>query len=111
MELKIPITFAMLRGIIDGDGSFSRINKTRARLNITTGSKKFAQQVFNFLKENNFNPTLTSTISNRKNRYYSVNMFRQKELSLLYDLLYSDAKYFLKRKYLKIGSLLGKPSK
>lgn len=28
----------------------------------------------------------------------------------LYNLLYTDATYFLQRKYLKLGSLLGKPN-
>lgn len=91
LKLKIPITYHVLRGIIDGDGYIRK--KGSHTLSICTASKDFAKQLFEFLKKD-FNPTLKSY-----NGLYFVNMYRKQELSDLFEKLYKDADYFLQRKY------------
>ena len=108
LELKIPLTFNILRGIIDGDGSISHTNRGNSlRIEICTASEKFANQIFNFLTTEQFNPTLTCN-----NKLYSINLYRKKEIESLYNKLYtSDTYLFLKRKKDKYGRLLKKLNK
>lgn len=109
LALKIPLNFHILRGIIDGDGSYSPMNSRGVRLQICTASPVFQTQLFEFLISQGFNPKKrTDARATRKNPLYSVEMYRQHELNLLFELLYKDAKYFLERKYLRFGCLLKK---
>lgn len=107
LRLTIPITFDLLRGIIDGDGSFSSLNKG-ARMQVSTASIDFANQIKDFLEYNGYHPTLTASKKKRINTMYTVNLYRKEELFRLYFDLYKDAYPFMKRKKDKIGSLLQK---
>jgi len=117
IEFLYPITWHFFRGVFDGDGCISRSNKRDdgsydARLQIVSGSEIFIDQLYNFLKSQGFSATKSIDTKSRKNPQYSVNLFKQKELHVIYDLLYSEADInFLERKYLKFGSLLGKPKR
>ena len=102
----------MFRGVFDGDGCVTVANKTKCRFQIISGSETFRNQLFDFLVENGFTPTKTQNKKNRISTMYYVNMFRQEQLHKLYSLMYSEANTnFLERKYLKFGSLLGKPNR
>lgn len=107
LNLDIPITFDLLRGIIDGDGGFSPTKKG-VRMTIASGSIKFANQIKDFLEENGYHPVLSKTNTNRINTMYTVNLFRKEELFRLYVDLYNDAYPFMERKRIKFGYLLQK---
>lgn len=102
LSLNIPITFSLLRGIIDGDGSIGTYNGL-ARVTITSGSKLFVEQIQEFL----FNNNIKSLITTYKNLYV-LSIHRQKQIVELYNLLYNDATIFLKRKKYRFGPLLEK---
>lgn len=110
LKLKCKFTPHLLRGIIDGDGGWTAMrvrNNGTANFNmrIGSGSLDFINQCKTYLEELGFSPTLTSTIKNRKNRFYTVSMFKQSELKTLINILYNDLNQpFLIRKHTKIGS-------
>lgn len=93
---KGKINYKFLLGVFEGDGSF--IKQTN-RWFITTGSKIFCNQLFNFLRQEGFNPTITNY-----SNLYCVNLYRKEELRILYSKLYENVPYFLKRKRDKFGS-------
>jgi len=99
-----------LRGIFDGDGHFTITgkNNTQGVFGITTGSEECALQLHFFLSSLGFHPTIVKNLKDRLNPLFTVSMYRKQELIKLYSLLYKDAKYFLKRKYLKFGSFVEK---
>ncbi len=107
LNLTTPITFDLLRGIIDGDGGFSPTKKG-VKMTIASGSIKFANQIKDFLEHNGYHPTLGQTNTNRINTMYTINLFRKEELFRLYVDLYNDAYPFMERKRIKFGYLLQK---
>ena len=112
ISFKERITWDFFRGVFDGDGCITHCNNNNVRLQIVSGSSIFIGQLYTFLIQEGFHPTKTKSIKNRKNIQYSVNIFRQKELKLLYNLLYIEAgNNFLERKYQKFGSLLEKSNR
>lgn len=107
LELYIPINYELLRGIFDGDGSVIYTNnKQSLRWFICTASEKFANQLFQFLIEENYNPTIT----NYRGIFY-VNLYRKNELNILFGNLYKDTDMFLYRKHNRWATFLGKPIK
>lgn len=112
ISLKIPLTFPMLLGIFEGDGTFVFLgkNKDLAGFKILSGSEKLVNQLYQFLVFEGFNPTITKS-NYTKNELYSINLYRKKELIKLYTKLYNNAPYFLKRKEEKFGSFVEKSIK
>jgi intein/homing endonuclease len=108
LKLDCSINKDIFRGILDGDGYIVKVAENRPRIGICSASKKFIYQIEDYLKSLNFNPTITVDTRNNDAPLYAVNMYRFKELEQLYDIIYKDAKYYMSRKYLKFGSLLGK---
>ena len=102
IELTIPLTFSLLRGIIDGDGSIGKY------VTIASGSIKFVHQIVEFLNDNNYHPTIQTRTNNRKNPLYIISILRKEELFRLYYDLYSESYPCLLRKKDKFGSLLQK---
>lgn len=107
LNLTVPITFDLLRGIIDGDGGFSPTKKG-VKMTIASGSISFANQIKDFLEYNGYHPTLNETRTDRINTMYTINLYRREELFRLYVDLYKDAYPFMKRKKDKLGYLLQK---
>lgn len=107
LELYRPISWEMLRGIFDGDGSVVLVNNDKSmRWFVTSASEIFINQIYDFLKKGGYNPTITSYKG-----IFCVNLYRKKELNSLFENLYNDTNMFLKRKHIKMATFLGKPLK
>lgn len=95
LELKIPITKHILRGIIDGDGCF--INKGYQRAcRITTGSEKFKNQICKYLFKNSIRYREW-----KEKNVYRIQINRQESLLKLIDLIYTDANVYIEEKHCK----------
>lgn len=107
LELKY-INWNVLRGIIDGDGCVSDTNHgNTSRISITSGCKKFLEQIQEFYKENNITSYLKESNRN-KNITYDLYVYNTDDILKIYNNLYSNAHYFLRRKLIKFGPLLQK---
>lgn len=98
LKIKIPITWDLLRGLSDGDGSFSvSKNKKKYYWGICTGSILHQKDLCTFLTKNN----ILYTVSERKqkNVMYLIKVQRKLELFKLINLLYDNADTYLNRKY------------
>jgi len=97
LQLFIPLTWAILRGITDGDGGFIKLGKTKNQLRwfVVSKSKKFIVQIYEFLVKEGYHPTITG---NYESCYY-VNLYRKTELCNFFKDLYQDTDVYLKRKY------------
>lgn len=93
-KLYLPITWNILRGILDGDGGFYRINKSGLKLSICGKSIILIQQIQQFLIKQGFNPKI------QMNRgIYYVTIYKRDEVITVGKLLYANAHIFCKRKY------------
>lgn len=102
------INWDVLRGIIDGDGCISESNNgSTLRIGITSGCKQFLEQVQQFYIKNNIVSYLRESDRN-KNLTYDLYVYNTKDVIKIYNNLYSNAHYFLKRKKMKFGPLLRK---
>lgn len=101
------VNWNVLRGIIDGDGSIitDKRNDTK-RITITSGFEPFLIQIQDFLNGED----IVSYIHKRDN-YYVLSVNRQEFVYKMWENMYSNATYFLKRKYEKYGSLVKKFSR
>lgn len=101
------INWSILRGIIDGDGSiFNETNSERLRLTITSGSEEFLLQIKEFLNNFQITSTIRKTATEKESGgYYVLSVYKQKDIYFIYNNMYKNASYFLKRKYEKFGSL------
>lgn len=96
------INWQFIRGIFDGDGCFYvKPNNKGYRFDITTGSELFAIQLCRTLTVCGF----SAYIINQGN-CFRVCIGKKEQAKRLYDLLYKDAKYFLKRKRDKFEAYL-----
>lgn len=97
-KLYKPLNYNILRGIIDGDGGMHIIYSSNTHKNISIficgASKVFMYQIYNFLVNRGFHPTITI-----RNSLYYVEMFRVSEVIKLGLLLYTKSHIFIKRKY------------
>lgn len=104
------IDWDVLRGIIDGDGCvLSRNNDTTVSIGITSGSKQFLEQISKFYLDNGIKSYLKE--SNRNlNTTYDLYVHKTEDILKIYENLYENAHFYLKRKKLKFGPLLKKLS-
>lgn len=94
----------ILRGVFDGDGGVVYLNEGKSlKWFICGNSMLFINQVYEFLRSNGYNPTITSS-----NGTYYVNLYRKKELLTLFNHLYSDGCTYLIRKYNILATFLEK---
>ena len=97
LKLKY-INWNVLRGIFDGDGCLSMEHKTLNgyswRFSICSASTDFIHQLNDFFVENGLHP-----ISRKRKNYYDISIGRIEEIKFIYDNIYKDSSYFLKRKY------------
>ena len=101
LKISIPITWDMLRGIIDGDGYIRLINK-KSQIEIATASIYFIDQLSEFFVSNNIHHT---------KRYGDINIlgiYKDKEVEKCFKNLYDGANIFMERKYLKFGPYIEK---
>lgn len=96
----------VLRGIIDGDGCISDTNHGNTlRISITSGCKKFLEQIKEFYNSQGIISYLKESDRN-KNITYDLYVYNTNDVLNIYNNLYSNAHYFLKRKAMKFGPLL-----
>lgn len=102
------INWDVIRGIIDGDGCVSSSNRgSTIRIGITSGCKKFLEQIQQFYIKYGITSYLNE--SNRNiNPTYDLYVYNTNDIIKIYNNLYSNAHFFLKRKEMKFGPLLRK---
>lgn len=112
LELKY-INWNVLRGIIDGDGCIASMNYgSTLRILVTSGCLKFMQQIGYFLKDNGIKACLSRRLNEKSGHYiYNLMVNKSEDILFMYEKLYANAHYFLKRKKLKFGPLLKKFNK
>lgn len=102
------INWDVLRGIIDGDGCISETNHgSTIRIGITSGCRKFLEQIQDFYTKNSITSYLKES-SRNLNPTYDLYVYNTNDVIKIYNNLYSNAHYFLKRKEMKFGPLLRK---
>lgn len=107
LQLKY-INWDVLRGIIDGDGCIASMNNhTTLRILITSGCKKFLDQIQLFLNNENI-PSHINVSKGSKNPVYNLSVNKSEDVLKMFYSLYHNAHYFLKRKYEKFGPLVRK---
>lgn len=107
LKLKY-INWDVLRGIIDGDGCIASTNNgSTLRIDITSGCKEFLEQIRQFLTDNSISSSILESNRN-KNPTYDLHVYRSKDILTIYERLYSNAHFFLRRKKDKFGPLLKK---
>jgi hypothetical protein len=101
LKFNIPLTWDIVRGIFDGDGSIS-LNIPK----ITTGSYEFVQQLADFLNLHQISYTIGIKDKN-KNNCWDIRI-KSDGRFLFYYYLYKDATVFLERKKDKYRAALKK---
>lgn len=97
MELKIPLTFAMLRGVFDGDGYVRIVGKSTVSVEFLTASRLFSNQILDLLTSNQIKCSY-SAVNNQHKGVHIVRVGQRDSVRKLYSLMYDDASVFLKRK-------------
>lgn len=104
LKLTIPITWDMLRGIIDGDGSYTKINNFGIRCSIVSASESFISQIENFLVLHEIDYSFS--IEPRIEPLYVINIHKKTAITKLLNNIYNDATVYLERKYQRVLTLL-----
>ena len=108
LSLKLKyINWDVLRGIFDGDGSLSYDNRKglSAKFRIASGSKIFLEQIQTFLDVYGIKSTIyKENNSNTLNLVVGIN----NDVYKIYNNMYKNASYFLKRKHEKFGPIVKK---
>jgi len=96
LNVKFPITYSFLRGLLDGDGHVSKKGRC---CYWTTASKEFANQISNFLTSENIKHSIYKVEHKSKNwnEVYNIRV-SSRNLQYLYINMYSFASYYLDRK-------------
>lgn len=101
LDLSIPLTNNILRGIFDGDGSIYKNSSGNLVVNIVSASETFTNQIKDFIEDNYIT---ISSIKYHKN-VFNINIYKQSEVNKFYHLIYTDATLFIDRKYLKFNAV------
>lgn len=102
------INWDVLRGIIDGDGCIASTNNgTTLRISITSACKNFLVQIQEFLNKYSIQSSILESDRN-KNITYDLHIYKSEDIVTMYENLYTNAHFFLKRKEEKFGPLLEK---
>lgn len=104
--LYIPMTWDILRGIFDGDGSVVLINKS-LRFFICGKAPILMYQIRNFLVSCGYHPTINTD----KTGLITVNLYRKSEITRLFQELYEDTDLFLNRKHQIMATFVEKSMK
>lgn len=98
---SLPITWDLLRGYFDGDGSV-RMTGKHYEAKFTTGSKIWADRIKTFLEYYNINSVITE-----KGKAYDVNIYKKESVKLFYTFMYNDTNLYLQYKYARFDALFG----
>lgn len=104
LKINFPITWEFVRGVIDGDGSVSLINKnTGIKISIATASIEFYKQLQEFFDREG----IKFTVSNN-NKLFQIFIQTKESVLKCYYNLYNGDGVFMKRKQQKYGSVIQK---
>jgi intein-encoded DNA endonuclease-like protein len=106
LEWKEKITKDYFRGVFDGDGSVTVRKDKVTHCSISSASLNFILQLQKFLLENTIGSTVTIRSKNRKNVLYNLEINTILDRKKLFDLMYNDCNFYLKRKYETFKSAL-----
>lgn len=95
-KLYIPLTYHLLRGIVDGDGGYYQQN-AGIKLQICGKSPVLLEQIKYFLEKEGFSTTLYTT----KRGLHELKVVKVEDVIKLGEKLYQNASICCKRKYLK----------
>ena len=104
IQINFPVSYPLLRGVIDGDGHIRKFNENRSGIELASGSFCFLQQIESFLKRDN----IYSYIKQIKPNLWILRITHKNEVIKLIHKLYNNASVFLERKKQNIGSALWK---
>lgn len=106
LTLKLKyINWEVLLGIFDGDGSLSKDSRNSSmKFKIASGSIDFLNQIKDFLQLH----SIDSAIYHSSGNCHELIVQRSENLYKIYNNMYKNASYFLKRKYDKFGPLVEK---
>lgn len=104
LKLKY-INWNIILGVFDGDGclKYDKRKQGSWRFSITSGSIDFIEQLKDFLIKEGLNPLIY-----KENNYYTISIGKLSELYYIYQHLYKESSYYLKRKYDKFCPLVEK---
>lgn len=91
----IEMNWDLLRGILDGDGSFKR------GVVLTSCSKEWITKVASFYDKHNLHYTIV------KDNAYRLGIYKKEDIKLVYHYLYDNATLFLARKKTDLFRLAG----
>lgn len=97
------INWHVLRGIFDGDGSITHDKRPNHgnKFEIVTASQEFAKQINDFLLQNGIKSHVYQT-----DGLYDIVVLGKSSLQHLFDAMYTDANYYIRRKYAKFKAIL-----
>lgn len=99
-KIYTPLTWNILRGILDGDGGFHP-NCGHLDFFICGKSKVFLEQIKRFLEKQGFHPHLRERNNGQGNNLFYLEIYKIEEVLKLGEYMYSNARIFIKRKYEK----------
>lgn len=104
LKLKY-LNWDVLLGVFDGDGCLAMDKRKSGswRFSITSGSIDFITQIKEFLEQENLHPLIY-----KERNYYTISVGKISEIFYIYEHLYKNSSYFLKRKYDKFCPLVEK---
>ena len=91
----IEINWDLLRGVLDGDGSFKK------GVVLTSNSKDWINKIASFYDTFNIHYTIT------KDSAYRLGVYKRKDIITIYHNLYDNAPLFLERKKTDLFRLAG----
>lgn len=102
------INWDIIRGLFDGDGSlvFDTRNLS-AKFKISSGSKRLLEQIQEFFNTNNIKSTIYNK-DNKGNNCMDLVVGQLENIFKVYNNMYKNASYFLKRKHEKFGPIVKK---
>lgn len=88
----------LIRGFLDADGCVY-IRKTNKNLvNLICSSLPFLQQIAVYLETKEIKSVITTVVKPGRIALFKLAIYKEKDVKSFYDLLYSNANYWLKRK-------------
>jgi hypothetical protein len=108
VKLSFDISYALLRGLIDGDGYIRKYTETYSTIELASASIDLITQIKDFLLKDGIIPSLKTRYVPNQNPLYLLSVSKKKYIPLLVHNLYNNASVFLERKKQNIGSALWK---
>lgn len=91
---------SFLRGVFDADGSVSQNKNGSFLIAFVSGSKQYAEGIYENLISLELKPTFNSyKRAENLNVIYKVNLFKQDDIDRFFHMIYDDASVFIRKKH------------